>query len=645
MPYISFSLSRLSRFFLLLSLGFLFTVSGCTTRSQPDASLGESGTFGIDAPEETVEAPYKPIDDGEPLTPAEQAAFHSTGELDAALSDEEKQLVELHFKFFVHKHRKVMERFLARSEPYLPYVKHIFKSRGLPEEAAYLAYVESGFNPNAVSPAGAGGMWQFMPFTGKKYGLAQDYWVDERRDPFKATESAAAYLTKLYDYFGGDWLLAIAAYNAGEGKIGKALAGTDAKTFFEICRKNHMLDDRAQLREETQQYVPRFLAVTKIMRNLKQLGFTEPDPKRALSVVPLTVPAGVELASFARSANLSWDQFSLLNPAYRRHISPPGTSSQAYVPYDREQQAKTWLADKSVSVYAGWREHKVRKGDSMGSIAARSGSSTALLRRANGRQSNSLKVGEFLLVPGSSRAAQATQAKLFPGEQSGKIRLAGPAKGMHTVAAGDTLYGLASRWDTSVDAICDANDMERSAKLRIGQKLRIPAEKQVASGPVEQTPQAEAAVKPARSLALVGEAKASTPAAKPAPAARAASYITVQPGDTLYSLARANGCSVEDLCGANQITPKAKLRVGQKLRLIAGTGMALQSDPPRPADAHADKKKTAAAAAKGKFAVVQSGDTLSGVARANNTTTGALAKLNGISPASPLKAGQLLRLP
>ncbi len=636
------------RFLLLISCVFPLFAAGCATHGPSDSPRAGGGHFSIDAPEETVEAPYQPIDDGEPLTPAELAAFQSTGELDAALSAEEKHLVELHFKYFVHKNRRVMERFLKRSEPYLPYVRHVFTSRGLPEELAYLAYVESGFNPNAVSPAGAGGMWQFMPFTGKKYGLSQDRWIDERRDPYRATESAAAYLLKLHEYF-GDWLLAVAAYNAGEGKIGKALSGTEASTFFEICRKNHLLDDKAQLRDETQQYVPRFLAVTKIMRNVKKLGFEEPDPKNALSVATLSVPPGVELAALARSANLSWEQFAGLNPAYRRSISPPGASSTAYVPHDREQPAKTWLANKNAGVYAGWSEHRVRKGDSLGTLASRAGVSTAVLRRVNGKSDNRLKVGEYLLVPGSVRAAKATLAKIAPDEARSAAARAGTgiSKGVHTIASGDTLYSLALRWDTTVDAICDLNDMEPGSKLRLGQKVRIPGTKHApaASGPAEKTPEAEPAPGPSRSLAMVSQAAAAPPRA-PASVPSRPAYVTVKAGETLYSLSRTHGRSVADLCAANDFTPKTRLRVGQKIRLAPVPRAAELQRPESGRDlASRSPAREGAAPAKGRFAVVQSGDTLDSLARHNKVSVNSLARLNGLNPRTPLKTGQLIRLP
>ncbi|CAK7029629.1 MAG: hypothetical protein DELT_02727 [Desulfovibrio sp.] len=627
-------------FLFLILAGFLLT-AGCSTKDPvASARLGADVYTPIDAPDETVEIPYKPIDDGLPLTKAELAAFEATGELDKNLSQEEKELVELHFKFYVHTHRKTVERFLKRSELYWPYVTQVFRERGLPEELACLAFVESGYNPNAVSWAGAGGMWQFMPYTGKKYGLYQDRWLDERRDPYKATEAAAAYLTKLRDFFNGDWHLAIAAYNAGEGKMQRALNGTNSKTFFEICRKNDMLDSKAQLKEETQQYLPRFLAFTKILRNLESLGFVRQDPKNALDTVALEMPAGVDMMRFAREIKVDWEQFKGLNPAYLRNISPPGQKTTVRVPAKREKEATAWLKQKDISIYAGWRDYRVKRGDSLGTIAHRTGANTALLRKANNKKSNSLKIGEYLLVPGSSRAARATVQKLGLEDapviaRSKDGRPAGGYSGTHKIVSGDTLYALALTWGTTVDDICLLNDMEPSARLKLGQTLYIPTGKNISlasRGPAERTPEAKAEV------SHVSRARSGK-----------GTYVVVQSGDTLSGIAQANGVSVADICRANNITPKTRLQIGRELYLLPGAGKA----PAVPSAASVAAKKSpqqqvkpvATAGGGARSVVIQSGDTLYSLARANNTSVAALAKLNGIDPKKPLKLGQVIQLP
>lgn len=618
----------------------LFVLAGCTTKQPVESVRVTSDVYTpFDAPDETVEKPYTPIDDGQPLTRAELAVFESTGELDRNLSQEEKEMVELHFKLYVHARRGTVERFLKRSELYWPYVTRVFREQGLPEELACLAFVESGFNPNAVSWAGAGGMWQFMPYTGKKYGLYQDRWLDERRDPYKATGAAAAYLTKLHAFFDGDWHLAIAAYNAGEGKMLRALNGTESKTFFEICRKNDMLDTKAQLKDETRQYLPRFLAFTKIIRNLESLGFTPPNPKNALDTVALDMPAGVDMMQFARAIRVDWEQFQGLNPAYLRAISPPARATKVRIPAKRAMEATAWLQQKDIGIYAGWHDYRVRRGDSLGSIAHRTGANATLLRKANNRKSNALKVGEYLLVPGSSRAARSTIRKL--GLETAPViartrdgKPAGGYSGTHKIVSGDTLYALALAWGTTVDDICLLNDMEPSVPLKIGRSVYVPAGKNIAlasRGPVEHTPEAKDEV------SRVSQARSGK-----------GTYVVVQSGDTLSGIARTNGVTVADICRANNITPKTRLQVGRELHMLAGAGksavpsapsVAAKKSPPQAPKA----MKTASATIR--VVVIQSGDTLYSLARANNTSVSVLAKLNSLDPQKPLRLGQVVQLP
>lgn len=225
---------------------------------------------------------------GEPLTPTELAAFQNTARIDRDIHKASMPDVVLQYKHFLRKGRGTMSVFSRNAEPYLGYARKVFRSRGMPEELAYLALVESGYRPDAESRVGALGAWQFMPYTGMKYGLTQDWWLDERLDPYRATEAAADYLQKLYGDF-RDWPTAIAAYNAGEGKMSRAKEGTGARNFYEVVERNHKLDEKARLRPETVQYVPRFLAMSKIMRNLPQLGFTPVDQDKP-APVPTSSP-------------------------------------------------------------------------------------------------------------------------------------------------------------------------------------------------------------------------------------------------------------------------------------------------------------------------------------------------------------------
>jgi membrane-bound lytic murein transglycosylase D len=190
-----------------------------------------------------------------------------------------QSLIESQFALFTQQLRPRLKAWLARSEKHLPTARAVFASQGLPLQLAYLPFIESGYSPRALSTAGARGIWQFMPATGRRYGLACCDGRDERTDPAKSAMAAAAYLRDLYLMF-GDWSLALAAYNAGEGKIGRLIKRSKARTFFELAVQNDEFPHAIRLRRETLYYVPRFIAMVRIMENLERLGFDRPRWKR-----------------------------------------------------------------------------------------------------------------------------------------------------------------------------------------------------------------------------------------------------------------------------------------------------------------------------------------------------------------------------
>ncbi|WP_353119539.1 LysM peptidoglycan-binding domain-containing protein [Nitratidesulfovibrio sp.] len=550
-------------------------------------------------PEEVVELPIPPADDGVPLTPQEWAALNSSGELDKDLTPEARRDVELHFKYFTHRARGTFERYLKRSQNYLPHIREVFRQQGIPEEVAYLAIVESGFNPNAVSPAGAVGVWQFMPYTGMRYGLSYSWWMDERRDPYKSARAAADYLQKLYGDF-GDWHLALAAYNAGEGKISRALEGTGAEDFFDLRAKNHMLDGKAQLKDETRQYVPRFIAVCKIMRNLESLGFQTPDYSCAPKLESLRVKPGTDLMALAQSMGQNWNDFSANNPAFRRYISPPDSHTTVYVHPMHLEAANAFLAKPQQRSYAGWRVYKIRQGDTLDRIGKRCGVPVSVLKRVN-KASGKLQVGQELMIPGGGDAsgftAQAepvsSKSAAKPGRpdsadkpSSSRTRDIAERRASYIVKQGDTLYGIAKAQGSSVETLQKANGLSGIA-LQVGQKLYIPdagaeataiarqeaeaANKAIVAsasrGGAERaaTPVAVAAVSKGGS----GKASAVQPAARStAPLGRAIVY-KVQEGDTMWAIARKFNVPPKDLLRWNNLERDAQLKPGDQITVHA----------------------------------------------------------------------------
>ncbi len=226
--------------------------------------------------------------------------------------------------YFSKEKKEVVQKWLKRGARFLPYFKTIYREYGLPEDLVYLALIESGCNPFAVSKAGAVGIWQFIEGTAKLYNLKIDYWIDERKDFIKSTHASAKYLKKLYEIF-GDWRIAVASYNAGEGRLSRALKAKNYIDYWKVMTSGI-------LPYETVAYLPQWLAITIIAKNPGKYGF------QAFKEVPLdfeeiNVPGGIDLKIFALAGEIDYEELLLLNAELRRNITPPNTFYTLKVPY------------------------------------------------------------------------------------------------------------------------------------------------------------------------------------------------------------------------------------------------------------------------------------------------------------------------
>lgn len=495
-------------------------LAGCGGKQKPDPDLSLTEVKGFEP-------------GGGELSRSELAALKTTGQIDRHVPDHAMEDIAAQYKYFLRKGRGTMCSFSKRSERYLAYARNVFKSRGMPEELANLAIIESGYRPDAVSHAGAAGAWQFMPETGQRYGLAQDWWQDERLDPYRATEAAADYLQKLYRDF-GDWPTAIAAYNAGEGKISRAKEGTGANDFYGVNALNHVLDEKRQLKEETRQYVPRFMAVTKIMRNLPQLGFDPIAPENSPEVLRLKARPGTDLREFSKACNLGWGEFANLNQHHKRPITCTERETFVYVPVRVKQAAEAYLCSNQQFSYAGWRPVSVAaRNDSLEKISRRANVSLAQLQAAN-PGINRLKAGQVIIAPLAVRMSRikADPVKAVKGSK--------PAGAMHTLQPNETLFSVAKKYNLNVSDLKARNGISDPSKLRAGMTLAIPGGAIPAQG---------------SSSGRLGRKKAVT--------------YTVKEKDNLWSIARKHRISVEDLrrwnrISANSLRPGTNLVVAQE---------------------------------------------------------------------------------
>jgi membrane-bound lytic murein transglycosylase D len=497
---------------------------------EPDMSVmpltpGQTGTL----LEPEVTSP--PLAEDLQLTPEQRRILSEKTGLDFDLDLFDSKEVERYFAYYTGPARETFARWLKRAETHLPSVRESLVKNGLPQDLAMLPFAESGYNCYAYSWAGAGGMWQFMPYTGRKYGLTVDWWIDERRDPGLSTVAAGKYLAFLNDMF-GDWYLALAAYNAGEGKISRALEMTDTDDFLDLVSRNNRLSRRARLKPETQNYVPKFIAITKIFQNLEALGFEPVRWDAAPKLERVSVPGGTDLLALAKSGGLTWDEFHMLNPAFRRQVSPPDRNVHVSIPVAKKAPMLAYLENPGLRPNEGFITHTVKKGESLKAVAKLYRVPQEVLCQINGQDAQTLRAGQCIKIPASSTG------EAMP-ERLKKTRSIASSRANYVVGKNDNVWSISKKYHISVKTLLAANGISSSKGVKPGMRLSIPDN-------------SDKAAKKTRSQA--------------AKAREQVTRYTVRQGDTLYSLSRKFGVALQDLKGWNNIKG-TDLRVGENIKV------------------------------------------------------------------------------
>ena len=302
-------------------------------------------------------------------------------------------LVDRYINYFTGRGRKFFGRWLSRADRYIPIMQPILKDMGLPEDTVYLAMIESGFYAKAYSKAAASGFWQFIASTGKRYDLRQDFWVDQRRDFIFATKSAGRFLKSLKKRF-GHWHLAWAGYNAGGGRISRALKKYKVDNFWDL------IEHKKSLAKETQHYVPKLIAAAWVAKNRKLYGFDNIKELPALRWDELKVSEPTDLKIIAQVLNVPVDDLVTLNPSWKQAISPPGRTSLMRVPEGMGEQTQQWLASRPAREKLNYITHKIQKGDTLSEIARAYGSNTRAIKSVNKiHNSRLLRLGQTLMIP------------------------------------------------------------------------------------------------------------------------------------------------------------------------------------------------------------------------------------------------------
>ena len=468
--------------------------------------------------------------------------------------------IDKFIRYFQTGGRKRFELYLSRSGKYVGMMQKILVRYGLPEDLVYVALIESGFSPKAYSVAKAAGPWQFISETGRRYGLRIDWWADERRDAEKSTHAAASYLRDLYGMF-ESWPLATAAYNAGEGKIQRAVTRYKSDDFSELIRHGY-------LKQETKDYVPKMLAALTIAKDPEKYGFGDVAYEAPLDLRTVSVPGGTDLAAVARLLEVPVETICDWNPELRRFCTPPNRERyDLRLSVDAARLAEERLEEIRTQAKITFLQHNVRKGESLQGLADRYKTTVPVLKELNGLKRVALGrtarlvipvtgLMETETVPGTEISPdQLTMAhmRVVEGSRRGRIRGGRPEPGdTVSVRKGDTLARLAKRHGVQVKSLARANGLKTTSRLKVGAHLVLPGP----SGTAEpRTAHADVGT-------ASGERKSSASAGTARDVRKRTARYKVHKGDTLDQIARVYGVTVDRLAGRNRLKKAQLLREG-----------------------------------------------------------------------------------
>ena len=416
-----------------------------------------------------------------------------------------------------------VERIFARGEPYLAYIYTEVKKRNFPLELVLLPFVESGYDPFAYSHGRAAGLWQFIPGTGKMYGLKQDWWYDGRRDVIESTQAALNYLDYLQQRFDGDWLLAIAAYNSGSGTVSKAIKKN---------RKAGKPTDfwHLSLPKETSAYVPKLLAISDVVRRPSKYNVVLAPINPAPSFAVVDTRGQLDIGVAAELAAIDTEELYLLNPGFNRWSTHPDGPHQLAIPVGQAAAFEKNLAALPTEKRTKWVRHKINKGETLSGIAQRYNTTVSVLRSTNVLKSSNIRIGQHLLVPVAAQDASryAALAKHLQPAGSSNNKLT------YKVRKGDSLWNIARQYDVTVNQVTRWNRLDKGKLIKPGQQLVI-----------------------WESGKTLGNSKR----------VRTVNY-TVRNGDSLYRISKKFSVTIKDLRRWNNLSRDKYLQPGQHLKLF-----------------------------------------------------------------------------
>ena len=511
----------------------------------------------------------------------------------------ERVLQEIYY--MTNSARAFMSGSLNRKTAYDSLIYAQLDAAKMPRDLIYLALVESGFKLKAYSRAKASGMWQFIPETGKRYGLEVDYWVDMRRNPELATMAALKYLNRLHDEF-GDWLLAMAAYNCGEGRVRRLLREMQADSTRDTSVAVTYWD--LELPKETMRYVPRILAAMVIGHYPEQYEMTVEQTYRP-DFDTVTVFDSFPLEEVAKLLKVTEDTLRSLNMELVKWCTPPNKESYLLrLPVGTRTAFVDGYDKMEKNSFSSWHHHKVRKGENLGVIARQYGIKVSELQQANDMKSSRIRAGQTLLIP----IKVTPKPKSSKGKKPHKVRT-------YIVQSGDDVASVARKFGISQDSVRAWNSLDVAAIVKTGDTL-------VVSKP-EPKPQVESG-RPQKDRPKIS---------------KGAKYA-VREGDTFADIAKSYGVPVVMLMQANQGFSR-RLTVGDSLEIPEYVKKKAEKKPAKSESKPAAKKTSNE---KVSVYVVQQGDNLSSISRKFGTSVAKIQELNSMGKSTSLSVGQKLKV-
>lgn len=426
------------------------------------------------------------------------------------------------------RHPSYMKRVSKRAEPFLYYIVEELEKANMPAELALLPIVESAFDPFAYSHGRAAGMWQFIPGTGKNYGMKQTWWYDGRRDVIASTEGAIKYLQRLHKLFDGNWLHALAAYNSGEGRVMRAIRNNKRRgkptDFWSL-----------DLPRETRAYVPKLLALSDILANQQEYTFDWPEISNQPVIEIVDVGSQIDLAMAAKFAGLTTEELHALNPGFNRWATDPDGPHRLVVPKRVVETFTLALQDTDPKDRLNWVRHKVKSGESLGLIANKYHTTIDVIQSINGMKNNVIYANDYLLVPVALKSLEEYSLSADQRLARTQAQKKGAYQLTHKIKSGDTFWDLSREYKVSVRELAKWNGMAPRDPLMPGKDLVVWVNK----------------VSPQQTDNSI---------------MRKLTY-TVRNGDSLSRIASKFKVSISDITKWNDLNSKRYLQPGQKLKL------------------------------------------------------------------------------